>query len=215
MFNPLRTEVTARFGEVETFFGATRPFRDDIAATAKGLAFVHVYAAYEFTVKGAVQTAIDTINSHNHMIKDMTPPLMTLYLDRELSSLRDIGMRNIWSARLALFQRIFSNDVIALANNTGPPTDGTHYRRTHLITICNAFGITRVPVRRRRHLFRIDEVVGNRNEIAHGGETAASVGRRYSRGDITQVIRQMKSVCLFVIETFDGFCADTTRHRRN
>jgi hypothetical protein len=175
---------------------------------------VHVYAAYEFTVQGVVQVAIDMINSHKHMVKDMTPALMTLYLDKELSSLRDVGLRGVWSARLTLLQRVFSSDVITLANNTGPPTDGTHFRRTHLTTILSAFGINRTPARRHRHLFRIDEVVGHRNQIAHGGETAASVGRRYSRADISQVIRQMKSVCLLLVEVFETFCANTTRHRR-
>ncbi len=155
-----------------------------------------------------------SINAHQHRVRDMTPALMTLYLDRELSSLRDTGLRNVWAARLSLFQRIFSNDVIALANDTGPPSDGTHYRHTHLITIFNAFGINRSPARRRRHLFRIDEVVNNRNQIAHGEEAASDIGRRYTRSDISHVIRQMKSVCLLLISIFDGFCADGSRHIR-
>lgn len=214
MFSPLQSEIYDRFLEVESFLNTTRNFRGNMGAAAKGLVFIQVYAAYEFTVRGVVQTAIDSINAHRHKVKDMTPSLMTLYLDRELSSLRDTGLRNIWSARLNLLQRVFSDDVITLANDTGPPSDGTHYRHTHLITIFNAFGIHRLPARRRRHLFRIDEVVGNRNQIAHGEESASDIGRRYTRSEIKHIIRQMKSVCFLLITIFDSFCADGSRHVR-
>jgi hypothetical protein len=212
MFGPLRSDIEARFSELESFFAAARIFDGDLAATSKGLAFVQLYAAYEFTVKSVVQTAIDSINTHAHKMKDIKPSLMALYLDRELASLRDAGRKNIWNARLRLFERVFCDDIIALANNAGPPTDGSHYRHTHLITIFNVFGIARLPARRRTHLFRIDEVVNHRNQIAHGNETAADVGRRYTRSEVSHRIRQMKSVCLLLISVFDGFCADGTSH---
>jgi hypothetical protein len=214
LFRPLRSDIEARFSALELFFAATSDFRGDLAATAKGLAFVQVYAVYEFTVKTVVQTAIDSINVHGHKMKDMKPSLMALYLDRELTSLRDAGRRNIWNARLRLFERVFGDEVISLPNNAGPPSDGSHYRHTHLITIFNVFGIARLPARRRTHLYRIDEIVDHRNQIAHGNETAADVGRRYTRSEVTHRISQMKSVCLLLISVFDGFCADGSRHKR-
>jgi hypothetical protein len=188
MFGPLRSDIEVRFLEVESFFTATKDFSGDLAATAKGLVFVHLYAAYEFTVKSVVQTAIDSINAHGHKMKEIKPSLMALYLDRELTSLRDAGRRNLWNTRLHLFQRVFCDDKIALANNTGPPSDGSHYRHTHLIMIFNVFGIARLPARRRAHLHRIDEIVDHRNQIAHGNETAAEVGRRYTRADVAHRI---------------------------
>jgi hypothetical protein len=214
MFIPLRSDIEARFSALESFFVATSNFKGDLAATAKGLAFVQLYATYEFTVKSVVQTAIDSINAHGHKMKDMKPSLMALYLDRELASLRDAGRRNIWNARLQLFERVFCDDVIALSNNAGPPSDGSHYRHTHLITIFNVFGIARLPARRRVHLYRIDEIVDHRNQIAHGNETAAEVGRRYTRSEVAHRISQMKSVCLLLVSVFDGFCADGSRHKR-
>jgi hypothetical protein len=107
MFGPLRSEIDARFHELQSFFAASRGFRGDLAATAKGLAFVQVYAAYEFTVRGVVEAAIDSINVHGHRMREMAPCLMTLYLDNELKSLRDSGRTKVWDARLALFERPF------------------------------------------------------------------------------------------------------------
>ncbi len=215
MFAPLQLEIQRRFSSVESFFSATRSFKGDLAATAKGLVFVQAYAIYEFAVRSTVQHAIDSINNHKHKMKDIAPCLLALYLDPELTSLRDSGRKNIWANRLKLLGRAFSNDAIALPNNTKPPDDGTHYRHSHLIMIFNVFGIARLPVRRRRHLHRIDEVVNNRNQIAHGGETAEEVGRRYTRADMIHVLRQMKSVCLLLVSIFRNFCADSAQHKRS
>ena len=217
MFSPLQSEIAARFSELQYFFVATRNFKEDLDldATVKGLMFIQLYAAYEFTVKGAVQVAIDAVNMHGHKFKDIRPSLMALYLDPELESLRNIGIKKVWPTRLQIFEKAFSDEAIALSNNTKPPTDGTHYRHTHLMTIFHVFGISRMPARRRSHLYRIDEVVNNRNQIAHGEETASDIGRRYTRAEITRIIGQMKSVCEFLLYAFDGYCTDSSRHRRD
>jgi RiboL-PSP-HEPN len=213
MFSPLQSDIDARFEAVKSFLTATGRF-GDVGATVRGLAFVQLYATYEFTVRGVVQVAIDSINAHGHRMNEIAPSLMALYLDSELSSLKDCGPRRVWDARLKIFERAFSGDVVALSNNTGPPSDGTHYRHTHLLMIFAVFGIRRLPVRRRAHYFRIDEVVNNRNQIAHGAETAADVGRRYTYPDMIHRVRQMKSVCALLVSVFDSFCADSSRHRR-
>lgn len=214
MFPNLRSEIDARFSQAEQLFRATKEFKGDLAAAAKGLAFVQYYAVYEFTVRSIVRVAIDSINAHGHKMKDMAPSLMALYLDPELTALRDRATTRVWEHRLRIFDRAFSADSAALSNDTIPPSDGSHYRHGHLLMIFKVFGIARLPVRRRRHLYRIDEVVGNRNKIAHGEETAEDIGRRYTRGDIGHIAKQMQSVCVLLISIFDGYCADTSRHKR-
>jgi hypothetical protein len=214
MFLPLRTDVDARFLKTESFFQATRRLQGDDGATAKGLVFIQLYAAYEFTVRSVVQISIDAINAHGHKMNELSPSLLALYLDGEMNSLRDAGRRNIWRARLRVLERAFSGDLLALPNNAGPPSDGSHYRHTHLQIIFEVFGIRGLPVRRRKHLYRIDEVVDNRNKIAHGNETAFEVGRRYTSAEIAHVIKQMKSVCYHLVGIFQNFCADGARHKR-
>jgi hypothetical protein len=108
MFSQLSTEVEARFDAVESFFGSTKEFKGDNAAMAKGLAFVQVYAVYEFTVCAVVRSAIESIKAHNHRLRDLIPSLMALALDPELSSLRDGADKKIWENRISLFDRIFS-----------------------------------------------------------------------------------------------------------
>ncbi len=214
MFQQLASEVNARFAAAETFFSLTRGFAGDNAATAKGLAFVQVYAVYEFTVCSVVRTAIDSIKAHNHRMQDLIPPLMALALDAELNSLRDVGDRRVWQNRLALFEKAFSKDRFDIPSNTGPPHDGSHFKYSQLQIIFRVFGIKRLPVRRRAHIGRINEVVGHRNQIAHGAETAQDIGRRYTLAEISHIASQMRSVCLLLIDVFESYCADRTLHRR-
>ncbi|MGP8232598.1 MAG: MAE_28990/MAE_18760 family HEPN-like nuclease [Methylovirgula sp.] len=214
MFSQLATEVEARFAAAQSFFGATKEFEGDNAATAKGLAFVQVYAVYEFTVCSVVRAAIESIKAHNHRLRDLNPSLMALALDPELSSLRDGGDKKIWENRINLFNKAFSGDRMEISSSTGPPHDGSHFRYTQLQMIFRVFGISRVPVKRRAHIGRINEVVGHRNLIAHGTEKANDIGRRYTRADISHITAQMRSVCLLLIQVFERYCSDGSQQLR-
>jgi hypothetical protein len=211
MWIPLKTEVLDRFAAVEAFVKATR--RRDLEQTAKGMAFVQVYAAYEFTVRSAVRTAIDSIAAGRPHVYELIPSLMGLFLDAELASLKDCPRSGVWPARIKIFERLFSR-FRGNVNNLVFPTDGNHFRSGQLKTIFTIFGIKRTPARRTRHLLRIDEVVANRNDIAHGSITAESVGRRYTRKEVLQMIKQMKSVSLLFVAAIEKQCSDKKRHCR-
>ncbi len=153
MFNPLRIEVLGRFTAADSFFRfAHGPDRTaPQAQTAKGLAFVQIYAIYEYTVCTVFRIAIDSLVSHKHSTKALTPSLMALFLDPQLRSLRDCSPSNVWSRRLELFGTIFSR-ASAKVPNTVLPSDGTHFRHTQLELIFEVFGIKWMPARRRIHL---------------------------------------------------------------
>lgn len=210
MFLNLQLEVMERFTATEQHFRESRRFKGDPSQTAKGLVFVQVYAIHEYTVQNVVRLATDAIVAHSHAYVDLRPSLLAMFLDPELSSLRDCGSDRVWESRLKLFDRASSKDSIPSINSL--PFDGTHFRHTHLNLILRVFGVSRKLTLRRRHLYRIDEVVNNRNSIAHGGETAENVGRRYSRGDIVQIIIQMRSICLRLISIISEHCDNPSKH---
>ncbi|MBR0845230.1 hypothetical protein JQ607_34010 [Bradyrhizobium liaoningense] len=214
MFLQIKAEVEARFAAIESFFRLTKGFQGDEGATAKGLVFVQAYAAYEYTVSSVVRAAIDAIRTHNHRLQDLIPSLLALALDAELNSLRDGGERKVWENRLSLFEKALSKTPFDAAGNSVIPHDGSHFRYTQLQMIFRVFGIKRLPVRRRAHIGRINEVVGHRNLIAHGTEKASDIGRRYTRAEITHIADQMRSVCLLLIQVFDHHCVNSARHRR-
>ena len=214
MFPALLTEVEDRFDAIDAFFDGTKKLGSSEAVLAKGLVFVLIYAVYEYTINQTVSEAIESIKAHRPRVVDLLPSLLTLFLDPELRSLRDVPRRNEWDRRLRLLERAFSRREADLSSVTSPPTDGSHYRGSHLQLIFKVFGINRIPAPRRRHMQRISEVVDHRNAIAHGREAPEDVGRRYTRSEIAKAIRQMRGVCLLWIRVFDNYCADRERHLR-
>lgn len=213
MFPNLQVEVAERFTAVEQHFRASRHFRGESAQIANGLVFVQIYAIHEYTVQTVVQHAAAAIAAHAHTYAKLRPSLLAMFLDGELSSVRDCGFDNLWDRRMQLFERAISGKSITLAK-APLPVDGTHFRHSHLELILRVFGVTRGLTFRRRHLYRIDEVVNHRNSIAHGGETAGEIGRRYSRADVRQIIQQMKSVCLRFIQIVSDHCDSPEKHCR-
>ena len=211
----LKSEVKERFSAIEDFLKATNKLEQRHKTTAKGLAFVQIYAVYEETIRKTVSEAIDSIKMHNHQLSELIPSLMALFLDSELSSVRNSGQRNQWHNRIKLFERLFSGQKAEFStSNTPLPTDGSHYRYKQLALIFKVFGISRLPVTRRMHIQRIEEVVSHRNSIAHGNDTPEAIGSRYSGSDIRKVIGAMRSVCMLWVRVFDEYCAEPTLHRR-
>lgn len=203
-----------RFSAVEHFFRRTRHFNGEIAQTARGLAFVQVYGIHEYTVNNVVRITVPQIASRSHSYSDLKPTLLALFLDAEFKSARDCSVKKIWEQRLKLLERINSSVPISVLGEVPIPGDGTHYRHGHVEFILRVFGIQKSPTVRRQHLRRIDEVVDNRNLIAHGEEPAANIGKRYSRSEIHRMIRQMKSACLRLILVFEEYCNDPQFHCR-
>jgi len=214
MFHSLQLEVMERFTAVEKHFIDARKLRGDSHQTAKGLVFIQIYAIHEYTVHSVVRLAAQAIAAHSPTYADLSPSLLALFLDPELASLRDVPARKVWDSRLALLDRATSTDRIAPLTGAPLPVDGSHFRQSHIKLILKVLGIRRALTLRKRHLYKIDEVVNHRNSIAHGEETAASIGRRYSREEIRTAIKVMRLVCLRLIFLVDDHCQTPTRHCR-
>jgi hypothetical protein len=219
MFAPIRTEIAARFAAVELFFkashgrGQSTGVKAQIDQTARGLAFVQMYAAYEYAVCAVVRTAVDRLVARRHPLRKLRPSLLALFLDPELSALKQCSGKRVWEKRSLLFQAAFSKKAAAVQNCV-MPHDGTNFESTQLRVIFDVFGIKRTPARRLNHLARINEVVEHRNAIAHGRETAESVGKGCTRADVLHRIKQMKSVCLLLVTAVESHCSNPEKHQR-
>jgi hypothetical protein len=213
MFPALRTEIADRFTAVEKFFQQSSRLRGELSQTARGLAFVQIYAIHEYTVVTAVRHATNAIAAQAHPFKNLRPSLLALFLNAELQSVQD-SVKGQWESRLALFEKANSGKPAVVV---GAPTEiahNTHFRHAHVELILKIFGIKRTLTRRKRHLFLIDQVVQRRNEIAHGNFTAAEVGRNYTNRDVRASIRQMKGVCLRLIQMLEEHCSDPAKQCR-
>jgi hypothetical protein len=213
MFPSLRLEVMERFTAAEQYFrnspkGLTQP--RELTQTAKGLAFVQIYAIYEYTVREVTRNAIIEIATHGHRFSDLKSNLLAIFLDPQMKSLRDCTDKDVWKRRLEMLEQAMSNEPITAV--IAIPHDGSHFRHTQVELILQMLGVRRTLTLRRKHLYQIDEIVENRNAIAHGNDTAADVGKRYSRADVQQKSRLMQKICLRLIEIVSEHCSRSDQH---
>lgn len=174
----------------------------------KGLMFVQLYGVYEHAVNSAVQSAISTIRDDQLSPSQLHHRLLTLVLDAEFMAVVDTGRSKTWSRRLELVERFEDRSEFSSLSNTIFPADGSHYRIKQLRTIWEIFGLTVPVVPEQRLLGRVDELVENRNAIAHGRRTPEDVGSRYSVGEIAKTITDVEMIATHIVESIERHCID-------
>jgi hypothetical protein len=177
---------------------------DSAARAAKGLFFVQTYGVYEFTVTSAVRTLAAHLNNRSHPIRDIRPELLSMVLDAEFASVVDGSLKKTWANRMALFRRASCSDPSALHEGLFPK-DGSQYRFTQLQLVWELFGIPSPVLPHPRFSRYIDEMVENRNRIAHGNESAELVGRRYTIADLDVRANDVEHLCTHITSAFSSF----------
>ncbi len=195
MFDAARKEVSLRHDGAISLFNAvcSRRIRAD-TLRVKGLAFVEMYAFYEYSVHAAVRNTLTAVASADVAILRLTAGLQSLLLDSEFQSCADSGRKNRWPSRIELFTKL-QNGTTRNINVDLFPDDGTHYRRGQLATIWSVFGVKGKIVPAGRIFPLIGEIVERRNAVAHGRERPEDIGRAYSTDDVRRKYRQSRWLC--------------------
>src|SRR5437762_1101881 len=132
MFGAIRSEILDRIFSVRLLASATKSITARRARPAtKGLVFVQLYAAYEYTIVSTVRAAMTTISGHNIELRKLRDGLQVLALDSELASIADTARRASWDKRLGLFKRARSADIARLSDAVFPD-DGNHFKYPQL-----------------------------------------------------------------------------------
>lgn len=181
----------------------TRSVKPDWIA-AKGLFFVHLYAAYEFTVTAAFRTTLQVLGSSGLTLATCHPAFLSVALDAELKAVVAAGSKRHWEKRRDLFQGIKSNTLVQL-NDSILPTDSSHFRTGHLKCLWDTLCIKDPIVPRPLLLGRIEELVENRNCVAHGRESAAAIGGRYSVPDLRKRYDDVHEVCTYLLQVLGKY----------
>ena len=209
MFRAARAEIAERVLEGSQFLrilSRLGPAEAREAATCRGLLFVHLYGIYEYAVRASVQGALDFIQNESLSCADIRRSALALVLHQEWTSTCESGPSRRWSGRNQLIDKMLSKSPLGALDNTLFPTDGSHFRCRQLWTIWGVFGITLPIVPQPQLQGRIDELVENRNAIAHGRRTAHDVGRAHSDADMVARVRDTDEISSYVIDTMDSHC---------
>jgi hypothetical protein len=213
MFPDLETEVNHRFDMMERHLKMVPRKPVDLIRGAKGMAFVEIYGAYEYTVREATLAGFLTIAAHGHKYSDLKPSLMAMFLDRKLQPFLTPSRNNHWNARIELFEQCCSADPISTVDIV--PNDGTHYRHTYVQNIFKVMGIKKNFVRLPRHWNMINEIVENRHLIAHGDESPLQVGSRFTRAEILHRMELMHTICIRIVRLIAEHSNDPAKHCRH
>lgn len=215
MLTHVSTNSTRRLREVRSYLQMIKKLGSKTSpltfvkevAVAKGLFFVHLYGAYEFTVTSTVQEAILVINSSGYKIADCEPVLFSMVLHPECDALAGVGRSKTWDRRRKVFERTGSTEPIYI-NDSVLPTDGHNLRFSQLESIWRTFSVQAPVLPRMIMKGRLEELVTNRNHIAHGTEAAADIGGRYSMNDLDKRYKDINELCAYVISTFEQHLVD-------
>lgn len=209
MFDSARKEVALRIVEGRIFLSraAKVPRGERVAAaTCRGFLFVQLYGIYEYAVTRAVQAALDTVKRDFLGHSEIRRSLLALVLDAEFDSAAKAGRERLWERRIALMVAA-DDDTPALGFRDNVfPGDGSHYRARQLTTVWKILGMGAPILPSVRFVTRIDELVENRNAIAHGRHTPREVGGRYTNGDMKKWIDDTDAIAHYVIDTVKAHC---------
>lgn len=209
MFSDITSTSTARLIEVREYLEFIKTLPNPQHApipsinAMKGLFYVHLYGAYEYTIKATVVRCISIINQKKPKISDCKPLFMSLAVSDELDSLSDVGNSKKWKKRWELFSVIESN-VVEISEEL-MPTDGKNYRYAQLDSIWKSFCIADNVLPRGAIGGRIIEMVEARNKIAHGNESPIEVGRRKTIDDLMDVYNDINEFCTYMIQVFEDY----------
>jgi len=178
---------------------------DSPKRTMKGLFFVHAYAIMEYSIYSAVGKTIQTINNQFITLSDIKCVMLSLALNSQISSIKDVGRNKLWDRKADLFKELDSNPLVYI-DETIMPTDGRNITTSQLYSIWNVFCIGLPIVPRPELNSRINEITENRRSISHGRNKPEEVGRRYTDTEITRINRDVNEFSYYVVDTFTDYC---------
>ena len=148
------------------------PWPDEILIM-RGLYYVYLYGAFEFSILRAVQFSLQIIASMNPQYKHFEPMFFSVALDSKFRSLKDSGRDKKWSVRHNMITQQFSDHQCRIDDSIFD--DDLQNIHPHTIkNIFDCFNIRKSPTPSARISGYVEEVKNKRNAVAHGRESPKS-----------------------------------------
>ncbi len=207
----IKNRARARFSENLTYLNhltAIEPNDPTIPASLelkimKGLFYVHLYSSLEKTINDLLENTIIYINSENIKNKHYNIPFNTISLLDKLRSFKDCGYKNFFLKAIEIFEEL-SGENIPVLNETAFSNRLQNVWTKTIIEMLQAFGINNYTIDPRTRT-TIDEIVDKRNAVAHGRESASTIGERF-RTDVLRVKTTVVTTFSYdLIDTFESY----------
>lgn len=209
IFDDIDIETTSRLSEakwyldnlVESPTSTEEAFKEKLY---KGIFFVSLYGAIEFTVCSLVCRIIDEINEDKHVhVTHLKTCLLSLLLHSECEALYQAADKK-WAKRLALFNRINDDEKSSIINTILPAQSG-NLKRKQIQQICEVFGVEFPIISNPTLEYRLSTIADNRNAIAHGRKTTCDVGSQYTKNQLIEYYTVVQEYCLYLNQQFFNY----------
>jgi hypothetical protein len=148
----------------------------------RGLFLVALYGAFERSANSAVEQAISVISSHRSEGRLCNPRIFTVFLHSKVKSIRGSAGKNLFDRSLELFEAGSSENPMHISDN--PLSDILqNVDGKTLISVSGYFGIDNFVIDA-SSIGRLNNLRERRNAVAHGRESAATAGERFSFAEL-------------------------------
>lgn len=192
--------INERFQQVRDFLSLIKQREDEEKPVTssdtkmlRGLFFVHLYSAFEFSINHSIQHTLQLVGQKNVKLNELEPRFHSISLNHFFQAYRMVKSENQWRKRIEIFDSL-SADEICQINNTLFSEYLQNIWTNTLIDVCNCLCLPETihPNGPERHY--IDELVDKRNAVAHGRECAHDVGERLNASELEKRLKTIKDI---------------------
>ena len=160
-----------------------------ISRETRGLAIVLLFAAYEELLTSLTRTLLETAVQLRISNSRLQPGFRVFAVSGEAKSLRDVGAKKLYRESIPRMVEVVSRtDRKPTINTNDFPSDGSFMKKSQIELWATIFQIGHPAVPLRKIWAKIDTVVVQRNNIAHGDLTPQEVGRSYTEQELRDLI---------------------------
>lgn len=212
MFTEVSLNSTKRLLEAKRLMElcSNNKFDEELATTdsvLKGVVYVLLYGALEFTITHCVSRTIEILNDKTLNLYEVLPSLWGLIYDSACKRIETAGTNKKWENRYKLFKELTKDKVIEQIESTLFPSSNGNIKEQQLDRVWKTFGL-KAPMFEPEHMSVkqcLLELAEGRMAVAHGRECASQVGSLKTAVDLEGLYDSISRYCSYLIESFTQY----------
>ena len=208
MYAALKATVAGRLSEARRIIALARSIEsaaDADARSLRGVVYVLLYGAVEYSVSNAVQTVLRFISESDASYSELRQSVYAIALDAHFTSLAFVGSEKKWAKRLELLEHQTSASICRIRDDL--LTDQLqNVRISTLRSLFGALGLNGDVVSHPSFLGYINDIADRRNELAHGELSPADVGGRKTNDDVERALSAVDDTVSYLLDRFENYC---------
>lgn len=205
----ISTELSTRFLEVQdvlVFIKRNEALagKPDIPVVVmlRGLFYVHLYGAFEFSVNRILVATAQVINAERVPHSRVCDTLGTLVLDGSFKSIKDSSRDKQWRRRLEHISLRLSSEIAEIKEGTIDLQNIWYNTLDELFDVFGVQAAVMYDVTKRPH---INELVELRNSISHGRNSPIEKGRLKNSQELDKLYEVIRAQSFYVYDCFNDY----------